>query len=99
MSTRRGKIYLVGAGPGDADLLTIKAARVLNECDVVLYDRLVGEGVLRLINPTAERLYVGKHEGEQNRVQQRIFHLLIEHACSGKTVVRLKGGDPLVFGR
>jgi uroporphyrin-III C-methyltransferase len=99
MSARRGKIYLVGAGPGDADLLTIRAARVLNECDVVLYDRLVGEGVLRLINPTAERLYVGKHQGEQNRVQQRIFRLLIEHACSGKTVVRLKGGDPLVFGR
>lgn len=99
MNTRRGKIYLVGAGPGDADLLTLKAARVLRECDVVLYDRLVGPGVLALINPRAERLYVGKHEGEQQTVQEHIFKLLIEHACAGKHVVRLKGGDPLVFGR
>jgi uroporphyrin-III C-methyltransferase len=99
MSTRRGKIYLVGAGPGDADLLTVKAARVLANCDVVLYDRLVGPDVLALINPQAERLYVGKHEGEQQAVQQQIFRLLLEHACAGKRVVRLKGGDPLVFGR
>jgi uroporphyrin-III C-methyltransferase len=99
MSTRRGKIYLVGAGPGDADLLTVKAARVLAHCDVVLYDRLVGPDVLALINPEAERLYVGKHEGEQHAVQQQIFRLLLEHACAGKRVVRLKGGDPLVFGR
>jgi uroporphyrin-III C-methyltransferase len=99
MNRRRGKIYLVGAGPGDADLLTLKAARVLAECDVVLYDRLVGPGVLALINPHAERLYVGKHEGEQKVVQEHIFRLLIEHACAGKRVVRLKGGDPLVFGR
>jgi uroporphyrin-III C-methyltransferase len=99
MSTQRGKIYLVGAGPGDADLLTLKAARVLAGCDVVLYDRLVGPDVLGLINPRAERLYVGKHEGEQQAVQHHIFKLLLEHACAGKTVVRLKGGDPLVFGR
>jgi uroporphyrin-III C-methyltransferase len=99
MNTRRGKIYLVGAGPGDAGLLTIKAARVLAACDVVLYDRLVGLDVLALVNPRAERLYVGKHEGEQQAVQQHIFKLLLEHACAGKNVVRLKGGDPLVFGR
>jgi uroporphyrin-III C-methyltransferase len=99
VSEKRGKIFLVGAGPGDADLLTLKAARVLSECDVVLYDRLVSEQILALINPRAERLYVGKHQGEQHQVQQHIFKLLIEHACRGKTVVRLKGGDPLVFGR
>jgi uroporphyrin-III C-methyltransferase len=99
MSTRHGKIFLVGAGPGDADLLTLKAARVLADCDVVLYDRLVGPDVLALINPKAARLYVGKREGEQQAVQQQIFRLMLEHACAGKRVVRLKGGDPLVFGR
>jgi uroporphyrin-III C-methyltransferase len=99
MKQRRGKIFLVGAGPGDSDLLTLKAARVLRTCDVVLYDRLVSRDVLDIVNPKAERLYVGKHEGEQDYVQQNIFKLLLEHACAGKTVVRLKGGDPLVFGR
>lgn len=99
MTTRRGKIYLVGAGPGDSGLLTLKAARVLADCDVVLYDRLVGPDVLALVNPRAERLYVGKHEGEQQAIQQQIFKLLLKHACEGKRVVRLKGGDPLVFGR
>jgi uroporphyrin-III C-methyltransferase len=99
MSSNRGKIFLVGAGPGDAELLTLKAARILAACDVVLYDRLISEDVLALINPSAERLYVGKHQGEQEQTQQRIFDLLIEHALAGKRVVRLKGGDPLVFGR
>ncbi len=99
MNQKRGKIFLVGAGPGGADLLTLKAARVLAHCDVVLYDRLVSADVLELINPQAERLYVGKHQGEQHEIQQKIFQLLIDHACSGKTVVRLKGGDPFVFGR
>lgn len=99
MSKAQGKIYLVGAGPGDADLLTLRATRVLANCDVVLYDRLVGPDVLAFINPLAERFDVGKHEGEQEAVQDNIFRLLIEHACAGKTVVRLKGGDPLVFGR
>jgi uroporphyrin-III C-methyltransferase len=99
MTMTRGKIYLVGAGPGNADLLTVKALRVLQKCDVVLYDRLVSDEILRLVNPAAERLYVGKHEGEQQAVQESIFKLLVEHACAGKCVVRLKGGDPLVFGR
>jgi uroporphyrin-III C-methyltransferase len=96
---RRGKVFIVGAGPGDAGLLTLRAAQVLAACDVVLYDRLVTDDVLALINPKAERLYVGKHEGEQQRVQQEIFELLLDRACAGLQVVRLKGGDPFVFGR
>jgi uroporphyrin-III C-methyltransferase len=99
MNQAHGKIFLVGAGPGDPELLTLRAARVLRECDVVLYDRLVSPGVLAYANPAAEHLYVGKHEGEQNRVQTRIFDLLLDRAKAGKRVVRLKGGDPLVFGR
>lgn len=94
-----GKVYLVGAGPGDPELLTLKAARVLGEADCVLYDRLVHPGVLALVPPWAERVYVGKERGEQDRVQQRIFHLLLAYAERYRTVVRLKGGDPLVFGR
>ncbi len=94
-----GKVYLVGAGPGDPDLLTLKAARVLSQCDVVLYDRLVSEGVLAMAHPQAELIYVGKHQGEQEHTQQKIFGLILEYARAGRTVVRLKGGDPLVFGR
>jgi uroporphyrin-III C-methyltransferase len=94
-----GRVYLIGAGPGDPDLLTVKAARVLGQCDVVLYDRLVAPGILALARPGAELIYVGKHAGEQEHTQDRIFSLLLEHALAGKTVARLKGGDPLVFGR
>ena len=94
-----GKLYLIGAGPGDPELLTIKAARVLGECDVVLYDRLTTPGVLALARSDAELVYVGKHDGEQEREQARIFELILEHARAGRSVARLKGGDPLVFGR
>lgn len=97
--TKQGKLYLIGAGPGDPELLTLKAARILSECDVILYDRLVGKEVLRLARSDAELIYVGKHEGEQDHTQQRIFELIQNHALAGKTVGRLKGGDPLVFGR
>jgi uroporphyrin-III C-methyltransferase len=96
---QHGKLYLIGAGPGDAELLTLKAARVLRECDVVLYDRLTTPEVLALARPGAELIYVGKHDGEQEQEQARIFELIIEHATAGRTVARLKGGDPLVFGR
>jgi uroporphyrin-III C-methyltransferase len=92
-------VYLVGAGPGDPDLLTVKAQRVLRSVDVVLYDRLVSPEVVALANPEAELVYVGKHEGEQAGTQQRIFELMLEFACAGKTVARLKGGDACVFGR
>lgn len=94
-----GKVYLVGAGPGDPELLTLKAARVLGSIDIVLYDRLVGDGVLELVNPAAEKIYVGKHEGQQEAAQQEIFALLVQHAKAGKSVARLKSGDPTIFGR
>ena len=90
---------MIGAGPGDVELLTLKAARILGECDVVLYDRLTTPEVLALAKPGAELIYVGKHDGEQEREQARIFELILEHAAAGKAVARLKGGDPLVFGR
>ena len=96
---KRGKLYLIGAGPGDPDLLTLKAARILGECDVVLYDRLVSPAVLRMARPDAELIYVGKHEGQQDCGQARIFDLIRDHADAGSTVARLKGGDPLIFGR
>lgn len=96
---KRGKLYLIGAGPGDAGLLTLKAARVLGECDIVLYDRLVSAEVLSFARVDAELIYVGKHTGEQEHTQTRIFDLIRRHALHGKTIARLKGGDALVFGR
>lgn len=96
---RPSKVYLVGAGPGDPELLTIKALRTLRKAEVVLYDRLVTPDVLGLANPAAELVYVGKGEGEQEQVQERILAFLLAYAHQGRTVVRLKGGDPLVFGR
>jgi uroporphyrin-III C-methyltransferase len=92
-------VYLVGAGPGDPDLLTVKALRVLQTADVVLYDRLVSDQILALIPRTAEAIYAGKFEGEQEQIQQFIFDLLLAYGHAGRTVVRLKGGDPMVFGR
>jgi uroporphyrin-III C-methyltransferase len=96
---KRGKLYLIGAGPGDPELLTVRAVRALGEADVILYDRLVDAKALSHAKPDAEIIYVGKHHGEQERTQAQIFDLIQSHAASGKTVARLKGGDPLVFGR
>lgn len=79
--------------------MTLKAARALAICDVVLYDRLVSPETLKLARPDAELIYVGKHHGEQERTQSEIFDLIRQHAGSGKIVGRLKGGDPVVFGR
>jgi uroporphyrin-III C-methyltransferase len=93
------QVYLIGAGPGDPELLTVKAQRILRTVDVVLYDRLVGPEVLALANPRAELIYVGKHEGEQAGTQQLIFDLMLNLARAGKSVARLKGGDACVFGR
>ena len=94
-----GKVYLVGAGPGHPELLTVKAARLLRKADVVVYDRLIQEEVLALAKPAAERIYVGKSVGESGSAQEEIHSLLEQKAREGKLVVRLKGGDPFLFGR
>jgi uroporphyrin-III C-methyltransferase len=94
-----GKVFLVGAGPGDPELVTRKGARVLARADTVVFDHLVGEGVLELAPAAAERIYVGKEPGRHELPQPQINQLLIERARAGRCVVRLKGGDPFVFGR
>jgi uroporphyrinogen III methyltransferase/synthase len=94
-----GKVYLVGAGPGDPGLFTVKGERILQDAEVVLYDNLVGRGVLSKIPPDAEAIYVGKRSGDHALSQDRIGALLAEKAAEGKRVVRLKGGDPFLFGR
>ena len=98
--TKQGRVSLIGAGPGDPDLLTLRAARYLASAEILLYDRLVDVRILELAGPRAERIYVGKAPGENSRIrQERIFALMIGHARAGREVVRLKGGDPFVFGR
>ncbi|MBQ7151346.1 MAG: uroporphyrinogen-III C-methyltransferase [Synergistaceae bacterium] len=92
-------IYLIGAGPGDSGLLTLRGLEVLKKSEVVIYDRLVGEGVLALIPDSAERIDAGKSLGAHNLSQEKINELLINFARAGKTVARLKGGDPFLFGR
>jgi uroporphyrin-III C-methyltransferase/precorrin-2 dehydrogenase/sirohydrochlorin ferrochelatase len=94
-----GSVVLVGAGPGDPGLLTLRALRALNEADVILHDRLVGAGVLDLARRDAERIEVGKQAGYHHTTQDGIHALLLDHVRRGKRVVRLKGGDPFVFGR
>jgi uroporphyrin-III C-methyltransferase len=94
-----GKVYLVGAGPGDFELLTLKAARVLQQADAVLHDDLVGPEILRLVPAQAQVRNVGKRCGKKNISQEEINFLMVTLAASGLQVVRLKGGDPLIFGR
>lgn len=93
------QVALVGGGPGDPDLLTVKAARRIAEADVIVFDHLVAEEILKLTSPTAERIYVGKQAGKHTLPQEEINALLVSLAKAGKRVVRLKGGDPYVFGR
>jgi uroporphyrin-III C-methyltransferase len=94
-----GKVYLVGAGPGHPELLTLKAAQLLKTADVIVYDRLVQEEVLALAKVSAERIYMGKPVGKHDSRQAEIHELLVRKAREGKLVVRLKGGDPFLFGR
>ena len=94
-----GTVYLVGAGPGDPELLTLKAHRLLRECDALVYDSLVPEEVLDLVPDACERRFVGKRRGHHSVPQPSTNAVLVEMAQKHSTVVRLKGGDPFLFGR
>lgn len=98
-SSKKGKVLLVGAGPNDPELLTIKAYQAIQKADVVVFDRLVGHEILDLIPEHCEQVYVGKRCGQPSLKQEEINQILIEQAEQGKQVVRLKGGDPFIFGR
>ena len=99
MVNKKGKVYLVGAGPGDPELLTRKAERVIRAADVILFDALVGTGVYELFPPNVILIDVGKRADNHTYKQEEINHMLVEQASRHDTVVRLKGGDPYVFGR
>ncbi len=99
MIAKQGMVYLVGAGPGDPELMTLKAARLLSEADVVIHDRLIPLEVLDWCRDDAVKIDVGKYPEHHRVSQEEINELLVEHASKGQIVVRLKGGDPFVFGR
>ncbi len=94
-----GKVYLVGAGPGDSKLITIKAVELLKKADVVLYDRLVSKKILSMISKKAKKIYVGRSVGDDYKHQDSTNDLMVKYAKTKKNVVRLKGGDPIIFGR
>ncbi|MBN9424634.1 MAG: uroporphyrinogen-III C-methyltransferase [Candidatus Accumulibacter sp. 66-26] len=94
-----GVVHLVGSGPGDLDLLTLRAARLIGEADAIVYDHLIPDGVLDLARADAEKIYVGKETSNHTVPQEELNLLLVRLAHEGKTVVRLKGGDPFIFGR
>jgi len=94
-----GTVYLVGSGPGALDLLTLRAARLIGEADVIVHDHLIADGVLDLADAAAQRIYVGKETSKHTLAQEELNLLLVRLARQGKKVVRLKGGDPFIFGR
>lgn len=94
-----GKVYLVGAGPGDEKLITLKAVELLKKADVVLYDRLVSEKIISMIPKKTEKVYVGRDVGDDTTHQDTTNDLMVKYAKAKKNVVRLKGGDPIIFGR
>jgi uroporphyrin-III C-methyltransferase len=95
----KGKVYICGAGPGDADLLTIKASKLLSKCDIILYDRLVNRRMLRMASQHSKKIYVGRESGDPTINQKITNELMLKYADDGKKVLRLKGGDPFIFGR
>src|SRR5271169_4694133 len=96
---KKGKIYLVGAGPGDPGLMTLKGLDCIRRADVIVYDQLANPIFLKEAKPTAELIDVGKYAGNHPVPQSKINEIIVKHAKQGKIVTRLKGGDPLIFGR
>lgn len=94
-----GMVYIVGAGPGDPELITLKALNIIKKADVILYDRLIPKKLLEYCKKNAELIYIGKERGKQRYTQDEINYLMLSKAREGKIVVRLKGGDPYIFGR
>jgi len=95
----KGKVYIVGAGPGDPSLLTLKALDLIKSADIVLYDRLVSDGILKMIPSHVQKVYVGRNISDDYAHQEETNKLMVQHAKDGRNVVRLKGGDPFIFGR
>jgi uroporphyrin-III C-methyltransferase len=96
---KKGKVFICGAGPGDPKLVTVRAMEVLNNCDVVLYDRLICKDLIDQVPAKCEKIYVGRAVGDSTTHQDITNDLMVEHAKNGRRVVRLKGGDPFIFGR